>query len=369
MLKKFEVENYMGFKNNFVFDFSTNKKYKSNKDFIGNGIIKKTLIYGKNSSGKSNLCSALMDISFHLTENEKILVPNIVYLNADNNSNYAIFKYHFKFGKKNIVYEYAKSSCVELGYEKLYLDEELILEYNYSDQSHNITKIPGTEYIIKSKFQQQLSCIKYIYNNTVLDDKSPIKLIIDFVKGMLYFKNLLDGNRYMGYRLGSEDLASIILKDNKLKDFQDFLQKHGLNYNLVPISNINGQKLIGIKFSTGKVIEFSQIISSGTKTLWLFYCWSLSFKNLKMLIIDEFDAYYHHKLSSEIIKHINNFSEFQTVITTHNTFLMKHEIIRPDCCFIIEDCKTISPLCNLTKKELREQHNFEKMYRDDLFNT
>lgn len=367
MLKKFEVHNFMGFKDNFVFDLTSNKKYAYNSEMIEKGIIKKTLIFGENSSGKSNLCSALMDITFHIVDKEKLIIPPNVYLNANNNIPYATFKYHFQFGKKYIVYEYAKKTCMELCYEKLYVNNVQVMEYNYFDYTHNFINLPGTENLNKIQLQQQLSMIKYIYSNTIQDDKSDIKQLVEFVNGMLYFKSLLDGNRYMGYRLGSDDLASLILSKNKLTDFQNFLNDMGLKYNLVPIRNVAGFPAIGVKFSTGTIVELSQVASSGTKTLWLFYCWLLEFENLKLLIIDEFDAYYHYDLSYKILNLVNKYSNLQSILTTHTTFLMRKEVTRPDCCFIINDSSKISPICKLTNKEIRETNNIEKMYRDGEF--
>ena len=101
MLEKFEVFNFMGFKDTLVFDFHTSKKYTSNTDLVQRGIIKKALVFGENSSGKSNLCYALMDIIFHLSDKEKMPLSDSVYLCANGDSPNAIFKYHFKFNGKN----------------------------------------------------------------------------------------------------------------------------------------------------------------------------------------------------------------------------------------------------------------------------
>ena len=367
MLRKFEVKNFMGFKENFCFDLTTNKKYEENQEMVEKGTVKKALIFGENGSGKSNLCSAIMDITFHIVDKEKLIIPNIAYLNADNRENRATFKYHFLFGKKRVVYEYAKSSCLELCFEKLYINEEQVLEYNYFDDTHNFIKIPGTENLNKIHLPQHLSMIKYIFGNTVQKDDSIVKQLVEFVNGMLYFKSLLDGNRYMGYKLGPDDMSSIILRKNKLLDFQNFLKDMGIHYNLVVVPTANGMQTIGVRFASGKTIELFQIASSGTKTLWLFYCWLLEFENLKMLVIDEFDAYYHYDLSEKILKLVNKFTNLQSVITTHNTFLMSDRVTRPDCCYIIKDRQKISPLCKLTKGELRKANNLEKMYREGKF--
>lgn len=54
------------------------------------------LIYGPNNSGKSNLGTAIMDITFHLTDNFKF--DNIIYayyVNGDFIDNLVEFKYEF----------------------------------------------------------------------------------------------------------------------------------------------------------------------------------------------------------------------------------------------------------------------------------
>ena len=63
MLEKFEVYNFMGFKDNLVFDFHTSKKYTYNTDLVQTSILKKALVFGEYSSGKSNLCCALTEIA------------------------------------------------------------------------------------------------------------------------------------------------------------------------------------------------------------------------------------------------------------------------------------------------------------------
>ena len=123
---------------------------------------------------------------------------------------------------------------------------------------------------------------------------------------------------------------------------------------------------MGVKFDNGNILPFGSIVSSGTKTLWLFYCWMLEFPNLSMLIIDEFDAFYHYSTARGILSIINSYSNFQAIITTHNLMLMNNELTRPDCCFILSQ-NTIKPLCSLTEKEIRKKNNLQKMYVDKEF--
>lgn len=366
MLTKFEVTNYMGFKDHLVFDLASHKKYDFNKEFVEKKIVKKVLVYGPNGSGKSSLCSAIMDITYHLVDKEKINVPNWVYFYAGSPNQKADFVYTFKFGKDEIKYAYCKLSQSNLAYEKLFLNGKIILYYNYIDESSNLNLIQEAQNLNMRGLSQQLSAIKYIGANTNLSKDSPIRKLLDFVNGMLLFKSLTNGNSYIGYKMGGESLSSIILRNNKLKDFEMFLKEFELNYDLVLFQNAFGAMDIGVRFPTGNVVSFDGIASSGTKMLALFYCWSLEFEKLSLLIIDEFDAYYQYQTARKILSIINKQGNFQSLITTHNLTLMDNEMTRPDCCFLLSD-GLIKPLGSLTKKEIRKTNNLEKMYRDGQF--
>lgn len=78
------------------------------------------------------------------------------------------------------------------------------------------------------------------------------------------------------------------------------------------------------------------------------------------VFIDEFDAFYHFKLSYEVCKTLFALP-CQAFTSSHNTYLMTNELLRPDYNFILQDNK-IKPLSECTDKELRLGHNIEKMF-------
>ena len=145
------------------------------------------------------------------------------------------------------------------------------------------------------------------------------------------------------------------------------MNSFGLDFQLTKIPN-NGNPTIGIKFDK-KIIPFFEIVSTGTRTLTLFYHWWIEVKNnnIPLLFIDEFDCSYHFSLSQEIVQKLKELTGTQVILTTHNTDLLSNEFIRPDCGYII-DGKKIRALNQLTKKELREAHNLEKLYHAGHFN-
>ena len=75
----------------------------------------------------------------------------------------------------------------------------------------------------------------------------------------------------------------------------------------------------------------------------------------------------NNEIAQNLLLDLNKNSNFQTLLTSHNTYLMQNKLTRPDCCFIMNKNK-ISSLSNSTPKEIREAHNLEKMYLNGAFN-
>lgn len=107
MLKKFTVENFKVFQNKLTLAFQADN-YDFNPEVIENNCISNGIIYGVNSSGKSNLGLALFDIIIHLTERQKLMHSYDFYLNMSNSNSVANFEYEFIFDGPDFVYKYSK---------------------------------------------------------------------------------------------------------------------------------------------------------------------------------------------------------------------------------------------------------------------
>ena len=191
---------------------------------------------------------------------------------------------------------------------------------------------------------------------------------MNFVDKMLWFRSVKD-NQFGGYKEKSDQLANMLETKNAVKDFEKFLLSidNNLEFNLSVEKDIYNQKILVANYPNGAQLPFNNVASTGTLSLWLFYCWSLEFENISFLYIDEFDAFYHYETAEMILNNINSRNNFQSFLSTHNTSLMNNNLIRPDCCFIISDNKDIRPLPECTEKEIREAHNLERMYKNGGF--
>ena len=372
MLKKFSVKNYRQFNEILEFDLTANN-YSFNSECIKQNLVKLALIYGENGTGKTNLGWALFDIVSHLTDNNSHIETNN-YLNAFSKEKYAEFKFEFKFSDryqkiKTLIYEYQKNENSVLISEKIIIDNNVVLNYNLNQPL--MTTLSGAETLNKNiNPSQNLSAVKYIYNNTSLDKRNQDNVIfikfIEFINHILYFRSVFEGKVFSGYKKGLSNIEQDIIKNKNLKNFEQFLSDFGLKFQLVNVKQLNKQT-IGVKMGT-QVLPFFEIISTGTLSLTYFYYWWQSIKDnqIPLLFIDEFDCSYHFSLSEKIIEKLKKLPNTQVILTTHNTNLLSNELIRPDCGFVI-DGLAIKSLNQATERELRQIHNLEKMYLSGEF--
>lgn len=380
MLKKFKVKNFKKFKDELEFDFDNIKNYQFNTEVVDNGLVNVALVYGSNGSGKSNLGFAIFDIILHTTDTLKDInfYKNYLYGNGSL-SRYAEFTYEFKFGNDSVVYRYIKEDYNKLVEEELIVNAEQMLYASRKDKMVLINVSEAkTLQIDYNIIEQNISILKYLMNNTIFGEDSVYIKLKEFLNSMLWFRSV-ESNNFMGYRVSNETIANIILggenngkevdKEENLKNFEEFLREAGLSLKL-KVKNIDGEDQIRLVVDAGneneRDIDFWDVASSGTKAFAVFYCWYKQLDNIKFVFIDEFDAFYHYKLSKFVIKKLKEKKGVQAILTTHSTNLMDNELLRPDAYFILKDNK-IKSLPELTEKELRQAHNIEKMFKAGAF--
>lgn len=371
MLTKFSVSNFKGFNKEFIFDLSQAQNYNFNKTSVKDGVVNNAIVYGNNGVGKSNLGLAIFDIVAHLTDKEGGNREYDFFLNAESKESLANFRYEFIFDAIPVVYEYKKKEHKSIISEVLYIDGKVLASINRTENNIATIELKGAENLRREITNENISLLKYIKNNTVLDtqDKDNITFLnfYKFVEGMLFFKSL-EGNSYLGLEVGSRDIQQDIIERNNVQDFETFLNRAGIKLKLSIIKRDN-QSLLAFDFGDDK-IPFYSIASQGTKALTLFYFWFQRLREdskVSFLFIDEFDAFYHHALSKLIVEELKK-TGIQFVLTTHNTTIMSNELLRPDCYFLMNE-QAIKPLSQATQKEIREAHNLEKMYKSSTFNV
>lgn len=366
MLRKFSVKNFRNFSDWLTFDLSS-QQYEFNEHAVRDGSILHGMVYGPNAGGKSNLGLAMVDPILHLIDSPSFLNSlDYNYLNGSSGVQLAEFAFDFRIDGIDIIYRYGKKSRVQMVYENLTIDGNKVLHIDRRESLHASIDLQGAESLKTDVGNSEISLLKYVRNNAILDEvpiNQALAKLFDFIEGMVFFRSL-DSTRtgeYAGKNIGVERLSQSIIDSGSLTDFEEFLNGAGIECSLFVDLGNKGEKSIYFDFGNKK-LEFASAASTGTLSLGIFYFWWLRFQNKEVTFayMDEFDAFYHHALASNILDKIAH-SNCQTIMTTHNTGVMSNDLLRPDCYFILD--KTIKPITALTGKELRKAHNLEKIYK------
>ena len=171
MLKSVTVGNFRAFSEKVTLDFSQVGKYDFNTEAIKNGLVKTAIMYGKNAGGKSSIAYAIFDIVSNLTDKFMGISHDENYKNAFNMDNPVTFEYNFKFRDKEVKYIYEKSDFKTFLSESLSIDSNIVIYYDRkkSDTAFEVF-LKGTENLQKDLKQLQISAVKWVNSNSVLEN-------------------------------------------------------------------------------------------------------------------------------------------------------------------------------------------------------
>lgn len=371
MLKRFEVDNYKNFKDKISIDFDKVGKYQFNNDCVSNGLISKMIIFGRNSTGKTNLGDAIADINSVLFSNINNYREGYI-LNADSNKTFASFNYIFKFDNDIVEYEYKKNAKHELTSEKMTINDEMYFNCNYSNLHLDFSQqLITSSQVAIDKYQDfvvnnlnkksvGLSFFRFLLNNTVVESNSPLKKIENFVINMAILKN---HDFTETAKTEIRHFYELLEKDGEIDQFEKFLNIMGVECSIQLLRLPNNEKELYFKYNN-QLLPFFANASSGTLSLtYIYFHFALYDLNNTILFLDEFDAFFHYEMAEKLVKYLQmEYKNTQIIFTSHNTNLLTNKILRPDCLFILSRSGKLTPLCGATLRELREGHNLEKMY-------
>lgn len=362
MLTKFAVKNYRGFADRIEWDLSHPGNYTFNDFAIKDGIVKNGIIYGPNGSGKSNLALAIFDIILHLTQKSKNKHQFDTVINQFHAKAPVSFEYTFRFDRNVVEYLYSKD-LAGIVKETVIIDGRMLF-----DLDRNKLEMGSDEFPMTQDTRQQLaessnrvSVLAYLWSVYPLESEHPLKKLKDFVDGMLLFWNH-EERGFAGLEDTVANIDEFIISNKLVDDFSAFL-KNVSGQNIKFRKAAKGDKQLMCDMGSG--VPFYKVRSTGTSSLTLLYYWIQRLSEASFVMIDEFDAFYHFDLSFNVCQKLFSFNN-QIFVTSHNTYLMSNDLLRPDCNFLI-DGRRIKPLNLCTEKELRWGNNIEKMYRGNAF--
>lgn len=247
-------------------------------------MIKTNIIYGKNGTGKPNLGLAIFDLTIHLVDKQQHPYQSLYNLNGNSDKSVSIFSYEFLLKGNNIFYSYQKDMYNKLVYEEFYVNNQKAFSYNFKNHKgdfEGLHLINASNISLELK-DMSLSVVRFIANNINVKE-SPIKDLINFVDGMLWFRSV-ESLSFIGFTKGGDIITDSIIKDGLVSKFQDFLNKLGLKYDLDITKDITGKTFIISKFQN-RVMPFWDIASSGTRALRLFFFWKSKFDKVTFFLL------------------------------------------------------------------------------------
>lgn len=363
MLKRFEVEGFRNFNSRFVLDLSDVREYRFNSNAVEGGAIKCGVIYGRNAVGKTNFCNALFDITVNAGRAVD-LRDEANYLSAVEGCSEASFAYSFSFDSGAVDYQYTKTARRTLHVERLLIDGALAFEYDH----HSNTLLGGDLSLINAEglnwgFRiEEKSVLHYVCNSLPLPGGS--SPLFDFYRFARSMHPITDA--YMSDRSFVSNIVEYVMRNGLVSDLERFFNSFGVEEKLIVYRAPSGEEVL--YFDKARPVPFVDNCSSGTVALLRLFNFFKRISAPSLLFVDEFDAFYHHDLAESIIRYFKESQGRQVLCASHNTDLFSNKVLRPDCLFILSN-ERLTSAANATKRELREGHNLEKLYKSGEFDA
>ncbi len=417
MIIEFSVGNFRSIKEIQTISFvaapivSKYKEIDENNTFSATDkirLLKSLAIYGANASGKSNLILAIRSfthIVLSSVKNEAALSTSIESFILSKETSNAPSYFQVVFMLNNITYRY--------GFEAT--KTEIVSEWLFSKN----TESSNRESYIFTREKQALTindkAMKGIRKfNNLLNDDNPVfrkdsllitalaafneslsKSIINYFSNQLIvlygltdrtIRQMVDEWVANDVELRNEVLKMLKESDTNIIDLK-INDPSDLNIDTDTAKNFNNSfkagdrkiittfhKMNGSLNNESVMLFFDFHASEGTKKMYEIYPFVFfALKHGSILVIDEFDARFHPRLSQKIIDLFNNpktnAKNAQLLVVTHDTNLLSAKTFRRDqILFVEKDQNDATRLYSLAEfKGVRNDASFEKDYLDGRY--
>lgn len=387
---EFSIENYKIFKERVTFSMLAHKS-EHTFDKNGNKILKTSLIYGPNASGKSTLLDGFNLIRTKIltsTNSEAKMHYNPFLLSEDNNKpsffevifslDKKTFRYSFSFDKERIIKE-ELVKILKSGEEKLYLirknqDIKLYLDFKKSRDvitktKENVLFLSAAEQWANKLAMEIVSGFKEVNILKGFNDDSYGSYTINsFNKNLEFKEKLIDYLKKADFCIEGGEVKKVRLPEKlkiQLSGFENVPEEINTIFFEHKKFSLEG-KQIGIhRFNIGEeslgTRKFFNILGPVIDTL----------EKGKILFVDEFDSSLHPYLTKFIISLFENQNpnNAQLIVTTHDTSLLADkELNKEQFWFTEKDYFGAGKLFSLAEfKIMRNDVDFSKRYLEGRF--
>lgn len=375
MLSKIIIEGFRSFKNETEIDFTrTNYTFLSDTNVADSDVLKGIMFVGANASGKSNIILALkllLDLLFA----EKDVNTGMLLCLFGGKFEFSI-DYYFMIEGKQIRYKITDDVIHSILYEKLYIDEKLILERMGLTAKSYIFYNKEAVYT-ENELNKDTLALRTIYFNTRFAGNDTLIKWFEFLQNSIYF-NAFE-RRAIQY--GKEKMVlGDYLKKYGTEELNEFFTKYNFGHTVDYVSECKGDNYILKTDDDEKALFFMRKginmplpfdeESLGNRTLLnMLPSFLKVIENKGMLLIDDFSSEFHNELEELLIKHfMKNSVQSQIIFVSHSTNLLTTSLLRPDQVYSVNfDGIDGSRVKRFSDEKPRLAQNLEKMYLSGVF--
>lgn len=374
MLKKLILKNFKTFKNETVIDFEATKFKGIIKNNVCDGIVKGGVILGSNAVGKTSILESIKLLLTMLFSDTKVVLPLYVCLFGD--SNETELSYEFSIDKSKILYSFKFNMTSIILYEKLELDNEVIIERNTKTAE---VCFKGEQIKYNSDdFDKSILFLKKYYFIDKFSNNKILKDWMSFLENSAYFNSykrtsiIYNFNEKSGLDFFEDtyniDYTNSLLRDNNFSTQIKYETEHDVNSKFK--LNFDSQKMIFVKKENIDCWLPLLMESEGNQTLvHMLPILKHAISTNAMFLFDEFSSGFSNELEEFIIQFLmNNMDHAQAFFVTHSTNVLKSTILRPDQIYnVIFPDENGSIVLRASSESPRETQNYEKMYLGGVF--
>ena len=370
MLLKVKLNNFKSFKNLTELDFNaTNYKILNDTNVYNNEILKGAIFVGGNATGKTNIILALR-VLLDMLFSDKII--NLGKYKCIFSEEVLVeLGYEFNIEESNIKYDIFYDVKEKVLVEKLYLNDDLVL-----DRIGNNAQSKITESKSHTDLDNDVLLLRTIYFNTKFSNYNILKKWFEFLSNSVY----LDASQRIISNSDKKIVLNKYLENEGTNEINEFFKEYKFNQQ-IEYSNQSIGNFVTLKLndqSTKEIFFKRDCINEPIPYEWeslgnrnLINMLPAFFKVVKnggMLIIDEFSSAFHNELERLLIKYFMNKSKnSQVFIVSHSTNSLSNSIFRPDQEYSVDFFENGSVVNRFSNDKPREAQNIEKMYNSGCF--
>lgn len=368
-----------------TFSLLASEKYDEHpENLIDQRLLKSSLIYGANASGKTNFVDAfynfkniILDSTSSKDKESQISQTDPFLLGGESNDEPTQFEITFEENK--VTYRYGLSfNRKEILEEWLYTKTARETEVFFREKQKIVykkTRFTELDALIENDILTIDPTIPVI-SVAALSSKKLCKAIVNYIKKIKIISGIEEtGFKSVTYDLFKQDQQFREWILNILKSFNihnliiDELDNEQTN-NRIKVRKLNVEV---VKKTTQGFKNFPlSLESEGTrKVLHLLGPLYDSIKSNNLLIVDELDSKFHTLLTKEVLKIFHKFSQekCQLIAVVQDSCLMDTSFIRPDQIWFIDKDWTTgkSELYSLVEYKIKKKQSYSSDYLEGLY--